>query len=104
VRALAKAGRLDADAADAVLGAAGHFVGRRRTTLPCGLTAREVEVLRLLARGLTTAQIAEGLHITAKTAEHHIGHIYTKIDVSTRGAAALFAMENDLIRNAVGDA
>lgn len=100
VRALAKAGRLDADAVDAVLGAAGHFVGRRRTTLPCGLTAREVEVLRLLARGLTTAQIAGVLHITAKTAEHHIGHIYTKINVSTRGAAALFAMEHDLVRNA----
>jgi HD-GYP domain-containing protein (c-di-GMP phosphodiesterase class II) len=101
VRALAKAGRLDADAVDAVLGAAGHFVGRRRTTLPCGLTSREVEVLRLLARGLTTAQIAAALHITAKTAEHHIGHIYTKIDVSTRGAAALFAMEHDLLRSAV---
>lgn len=101
VRALAKAGRLDADAVDAVLGAAGHFVGRRRTTLPRGLTAREIEVLRLLARGLTTAQIAGALHITAKTAEHHIGHIYTKIDVSTRGAAALFAMEHDLVRGAV---
>jgi len=103
VRALAKAGRLDADAADAVLGAAGHYVGRRRTTLPCGLTAREVEVLRVLARGLTTAQIGEKLNISAKTAEHHIGHIYTKIDVSTRGAAALFAIEHDLLRNALAD-
>jgi HD-GYP domain-containing protein (c-di-GMP phosphodiesterase class II) len=102
VRALAKAGRLDSDAVDAVLRAAGHAVGRRRTTLPCGLTAREVEVLRLLARGRTTAQIAETLVISPKTAEHHIGHIYTKIGVSTRGAAALFAMENDLVRNPVG--
>ncbi len=100
VRALATAGRLDADAADAVLAAAGHFVGRRRTTLPRGLTAREVEVLRVLAQGLTTAQIAEKLHISPKTAEHHIGHIYTKIDVTTRGAAALFAVEHDLLRGA----
>jgi HD-GYP domain-containing protein (c-di-GMP phosphodiesterase class II) len=98
LRGLAKEGRIDADAADAVLGAAGHIVGRRRTTLPRGLTGREVEVLRLVARGLTTAQIGKTLVISAKTAEHHIGHIYTKIDVSTRGAAALFAIEHDLLR------
>lgn len=101
IRSMAKAGLVDADAADAVLGAAGHVVGRRRTTLPHGLTTREVEVLRLLARGLTTAQIGTRLVISAKTAEHHIGHIYTKIGVSTRGAAALFAIEHDLLRGAV---
>lgn len=103
VRMLAKAGRLDADATDAVLAAAGHAVGRRRTTLPCGLTAREVEVLRVLAQGQTTAQMAKTLHISPKTAEHHIGHIYTKIGVTTRGAAALFAIEHDLLRRALDD-
>src|SRR3990172_7889208 len=63
---------------------------------PGGLTRREVEVLRLAARGLTTQQISDRLFISPKTADHHIQHVYTKIDVSTRAAAALWAMQNDL--------
>jgi DNA-binding NarL/FixJ family response regulator len=90
-------GKLDADAAEAVLTAAGHQVPKRRKTYPKGLSAREVDVLRLAAQGLTTKQIAERLVISAKTADHHIQHIYTKIGVSTRGAAALFAIEHDLV-------
>ena len=79
-----------------MLAAAGH---RRaaRPPLPAGLTAREVEVLRLLALGLTTRQVADRLVISAKTADHHVQHIYTKIGVSTRGAAALFAIEHGLL-------
>jgi DNA-binding NarL/FixJ family response regulator len=56
-----------------------------------------VEVLRLVALGLTTKDIAERLSISPKTADHHVQHIYTKIGVSTRGAAALFAVERGLL-------
>jgi DNA-binding NarL/FixJ family response regulator len=62
------------------------------------LTSREVEVLNLAARGLTTKEIAERLFISPKTADHHIQHTYTKIGVSTRAAAALWAMQHDLVR------
>jgi HD-GYP domain-containing protein (c-di-GMP phosphodiesterase class II) len=91
-----KAGRLDAGAVDAVLGAAGHRVSRRRGG-PAGLTAREVEVLRLLARGLSNKEIAERLVISPKTVGNHIEHIYAKIDASTRAAASLFAMRHGLL-------
>ena len=68
-----------------------------RTALPAGLTAREAEVLRLLALGSTTRQVADRLEISAKTADHHVQHIYTKLGVSTRGAAALFAIEHGIL-------
>ena len=61
-----------------------------------GLSAREVEVLGLVAEGCSNAQIAERLVISRRTAEHHVAHIYTKIGVSSRAAAALFAMEHRL--------
>ena len=96
LRADVKAGRLDADAVEAVLGAAGHRVSRRRGG-PAGLTAREIEVLRLLARGLSNKEIAERLVISPKTAGNHIEHIYSKIDASTRAAASLFAMRHGLL-------
>jgi HD-GYP domain-containing protein (c-di-GMP phosphodiesterase class II) len=96
LRAMSADGRLDGEAVERVLVAAGH---RRtaRTVLPAGLTAREVEVLRLLALGLTTRQVGERLVISAKTADHHVQHIYAKIGVSTRGAAALFAIEHGIL-------
>jgi HD-GYP domain-containing protein (c-di-GMP phosphodiesterase class II) len=90
------AGRFDADATDAVLAAAGHR-GRPRATAPASLTPREVEVLRLIATGCTTAQVAERLTITPKTADHHIQHIYAKIGTSNRSAATLFAMQHSLV-------
>ena len=90
------AGRLDGDAVRAVLDAAGHKV-RRRTEHPAGLTAREVEVLVLLARGSTKNQIAQQLSISAKTVNAHTEHIYGKLGVTSRGAAALFAMRHGLI-------
>jgi DNA-binding NarL/FixJ family response regulator len=91
-----RGGRLDAEAVEAVLGAAGHRVPRRREG-PEGLTRREVEVLRLLARGLSNKEIAARLVISPKTVGNHVEHIYAKIDASTRAAASLFAMQHGLL-------
>ena len=79
-----------------MLEAAGHRLPRRREGL-AGLTAREVEVLVLLARGLSNKQIAERLVITPKTAGNHVEHIYAKIDASSRAAAAMFAVQHGLL-------
>jgi len=95
LRAEVHAGRLDPDAVEAVLAAAGATARRRRTQI-AGLTEREVEVLRLVARGLSIRQIAERLVIAPKTADAHIQHIYAKIGVSSRAAATVFAMQHDL--------
>lgn len=91
-----RAGRLDADAVDAVLGAAGHRVRSRREG-PAGLTPREIEVLGLLARGLSNREIAENLVISPKTASNHIEHIYSKTGVTNRARASLFAVKHGLI-------
>jgi HD-GYP domain-containing protein (c-di-GMP phosphodiesterase class II) len=96
LRADVKAGHLDAEAVEAVLGAAGHRVRRRREG-PAGLTQREVEVLKLLARGLPNKQIAQELVISPKTVANHVEHIYAKIDASTRARAGLFAMQHGLL-------
>jgi len=91
----ARAGRLDVDSVGAVLGAAGHAAPR--LARPAGLTEREAEVVALLARGLQTKQIARALGISAKTADRHVQNAYAKIGVSTRAAAALFAMQHGLL-------
>jgi HD-GYP domain-containing protein (c-di-GMP phosphodiesterase class II) len=96
LRADLTAGRLDGDAAEAVLGAAGHRHPRRHEG-PAGLTAREVEVLKLAARGLSNKEIAQQLVISPKTAGNHIEHIYSKIGASTRARASLFAMQRGLL-------
>ncbi len=62
-----------------------------------GLTAREVEVLRLLAQGLTDVQIAEQLVISPRTVNNHLTSIYSKIHVSSRSAATRYAMEHYLV-------
>jgi HD-GYP domain-containing protein (c-di-GMP phosphodiesterase class II) len=93
----ADAGRLDRDAVSAVLQAAGQARPLRRPELPGGLSEREVQVLRALARGLSNREIANLLFISRRTAEHHVQHVYGKIGVSSRAAAALFAMEHDLL-------
>ena len=77
LRAGVSSGRLDGAAVDAVLRAAGHRV-RRRREWPAGLTAREVEIVRLLVRGLTAKAIAVQLVISPKTASSHIEHIYAQ--------------------------
>jgi DNA-binding CsgD family transcriptional regulator len=68
------------------------------TTNPAGLTDREVEVLRLAASGRSNAQIAAELVLSEKTVARHLSNIFTKIDVSSRTAAAAFAFEHDLAR------
>ena len=84
------------DAAAAVLAEAGQ-----RPAADAGTTGRaeqrEVEVLGLIARGRSNAAVAERLFISRRTAEHHAQHIYAKIGVSTRAAAALFAVEHGLV-------
>ena len=90
----ARDGRLDADSVAAVLEAVGHAAPR--VTRPAGLTDREAQVVALLARGLQTKQVARALGISAKTADRHVQNAYGKIGVSTRAAAALFAMEHGL--------
>ena len=92
-------GRLDGEAVNAVLRTAGHRV-RRRREWPAGLTPREVDVLRLLVRGRTNAQIAERLVLSPKTVANHIAHIYLKAGVNSRAAASLFAMRHGLIDDA----
>jgi HD-GYP domain-containing protein (c-di-GMP phosphodiesterase class II) len=102
LRRLESDGVLEPRASRAVLVAAGHGEPRRlsgkRPKNPGGLTRREVEVLRLAARGLTTREIADRLVISPKTADHHIQHIYGKIGVSTRAAAALWAMQLGVVQ------
>jgi putative nucleotidyltransferase with HDIG domain len=94
----AKAGRLDPEMVDAVLEAAGRPSSRTRGAWPSDLSDREVEVLRLVARGMSNKRLAEALFISPRTAEHHVQHIYGKIGVSTRASAAMFAMEHGLVR------
>jgi HD-GYP domain-containing protein (c-di-GMP phosphodiesterase class II) len=102
VRRLASQGVLDQRATDAVLTAAGHdklpALASRRAQHPGGLSGREVEVLCLAAKGFTTRQIADRLFISPKTADHHIQHVYTKIGVSSRAAAALWATQHSVLR------
>jgi DNA-binding CsgD family transcriptional regulator len=87
-------GRLDPTACEAVLEAAGH---RRLTrNWPAALTDREVQVLRLMTRGLSLKQMAEALSVTVKTVDTHVQHIYDKIEVRSRAGAAVFAMEHEL--------
>jgi HD-GYP domain-containing protein (c-di-GMP phosphodiesterase class II) len=102
LRKLESDGVLEPRASRAVLVAAGHGEPRapsgKRPRNPAGLTRREVDVLRLAARGLTTRQIADRLYISPKTADHHIQHIYGKIGTSTRAGAALWAMQHSIVQ------
>jgi len=66
-------------------------------TYPASLTEREVEILRLVARGLTDAQVAEQLIISPRTVQGHLRSIYSKLDVTSRTAATRFAIEHQLI-------
>jgi putative nucleotidyltransferase with HDIG domain len=98
VAAEVAAGRLDADAVAAVLAAAGQPRPPLRPRVAGGLTDRQLEVLRLVAEGLSNPQIATRLVVSRRTAERHVQDIYARIGVSSRAAAALFAMEHDLLR------
>lgn len=90
----AKAGRLDPEAVAAVLEGGGHSAAS--VPWPAGLTEREIQVVRHLARGLQTKQIARALEISPKTVDFHIQSAYRKMGVSTRAGATLFAMQHGL--------
>jgi HD-GYP domain-containing protein (c-di-GMP phosphodiesterase class II) len=91
------AGRLGRMEVDAVLAAAGQAARPRRLAWPAGLTDREVEVLRLIARGQPNKAVASALGISTKTVGRHVEHIYAKAGVTTRAGATLFAMEQGLL-------
>lgn len=98
LRRLVVEGGLLAEPVEAALAAAGHEPRRvPRSRNPAGLSDREIEVLQLVARGLTTKQVAERLYLSPKTVDHHIQHVYTKISVSTRAAAALWGVQNGVV-------
>lgn len=98
LRAAARTGTLDPDAVAAVLEAAGHRP--ERIARPGGLTPREEQTLRLLAEGLATKQIARALGVTPKTADHYVQQVYSRIGVTTRAAAAVYAMQHGLASDA----
>jgi HD-GYP domain-containing protein (c-di-GMP phosphodiesterase class II) len=90
-----RAGRLDADAGAAVVEAAG--LPRRAVAYPADLSAREVDVLRLAARGLSNKQIAAELSLSDRTVGNHLARVYDKIGNRTRAGAAVFAIEHGLL-------
>lgn len=86
----------------AVAAAASRLLGTgRRATLPSGLTEREVEVLQLVAEGLTNKDIAAALYVSVKTIERHLLNSYTKIGARNRSEATAFVMRNDLGRPSI---
>jgi HD-GYP domain-containing protein (c-di-GMP phosphodiesterase class II) len=96
----AEQGRLDHDAVDAVLAAAGHHVPQRPRELPSGLTRRELEILLVLVRGKSNKEIADDLLISVKTVGNHVQHLYEKTGVRSRAAATVWAFEHDLVHTA----
>ncbi|WP_431235828.1 HD domain-containing phosphohydrolase [Mycolicibacterium psychrotolerans] len=95
VRDRIRDGELDDVAAEAVLQAGGHQ-SRRSATRPDGLTPREIEVLRLVARGASNKEIAAALVISEKTARNHVERTYAKIGVSNRIGASMYALRHGL--------
>ena len=93
----ARARTLDGECVAAVLEAAGQKRPRTHDLRPAGLSEREIDVLRLAARGFSNPEIADKLVISRRTAEHHVQHIYGKLGVRSRPALAFFAMEHGLI-------
>jgi HD-GYP domain-containing protein (c-di-GMP phosphodiesterase class II) len=92
----ARAGKFDEKATEAVLAAAGHPVPTRKAA-SAELSEREIEVLRLVAHGLSNKEMGARLSISPKTVGHHVQHIYNKIGVSTRAGATLYAIQNNLL-------
>jgi DNA-binding NarL/FixJ family response regulator len=77
-------------------------VRSRRAAWPAGLTDREVEVLRLIARGRTNREVASALRLSVKTVGRHVENVYAKAGVRTRAGAALFAAEHRLLEPVSG--
>jgi hypothetical protein len=98
VRTEVREGRLCPTAVEAVLAVAGHPSRRAPARPLAGMTPREIEVLRLIAAGLTVKEVATRLDISPKTADNHVQNIYGKIGVTTRAAAALYAVECGVLK------
>ena len=77
-----------------------HMAGTRESAAESELTSRELEVLRLVARGLTNYQIARELDLSVRTVEAHLTHVYTKLDVNSRTEAALLAQRRGWVAEA----
>jgi DNA-binding NarL/FixJ family response regulator len=92
-------GRLDTEAADAVLAAAGHRIPKRSRELPADLTRRELEVLLALVLGHSNQVIADDFGISAKTVGHHVQHVYQKVGVRSRAGAMVWAFQHDLVHS-----
>jgi DNA-binding NarL/FixJ family response regulator len=92
-----RAGSLDTVAVDCGLVAAGHRATTRSNPRPDGLTAREIEVLCMVARGASNKQIAESLVISEKTARSHVERTYAKVCVSNRIGPSMYALRQGLI-------
>jgi len=97
LRRQVQAGLLDDEAVRAVLRVGGHRLRSTRRAWVAGLSDREIEVLRLVARGHSNRQMATLLTVSTSIIHHHIQHIYTKLGVSTRATATLFAMQHQLL-------
>jgi HD-GYP domain-containing protein (c-di-GMP phosphodiesterase class II) len=104
LRAAVREGKLCADAVEAVLTCAGQPARRAAPERLAGLTPREIEVLRLIAAGDTMKEAARKLDIAIKTADNHIQSLYSKIGVSTRAGAALYALERGLVQHGISSA
>ena len=70
---------------------------KKTSSYPAGLSAREVEVLRLVSQGLSDAEVAEQLKLSTRTVTTHLTSIYNKIGISSRAAAVRFAAEHHLL-------
>ncbi len=101
LRATVREGKLCPDAVEAVLASAGQPARRETAGRLSGLTPREIEVLRLIAAGRTAKEAARQLDISPKTADNHIQNLYSKIGVTTRAAAALYALERGLAQHGI---
>lgn len=104
LRGAVREGTLCADAVEAVLACAGQPARRATGERLAGLTPREIEVLRLIAAGDTTKEAARKLDIATKTADNHIQSLYSKIGVTTRAGAALYALERGLVQHEMSSA
>jgi DNA-binding NarL/FixJ family response regulator len=94
-RAIAAASRGETVLAPAV---AARLLGRMRAPAEESLSAREVEVLRLVARGASNQEIARALHVSQATVKSHLIHIFGKLGVSDRTAAVTVALERGILR------
>jgi HD-GYP domain-containing protein (c-di-GMP phosphodiesterase class II) len=96
LRRRVESGQLDSSAVEAVLASAGHEPQRARRR-DDGLTPREVEVLLMVARGASNREIAAELVLSEKTVRNHVERIYSKLGVSNRIGASLYALESGLV-------